>query len=321
MRNRRWNRARKAYLIAKQRLEKTRKEDQLRWERERAWDDAHHRFDSHNIQAAVLPNKLPSLCPICDSLAASYPTTMPEEQAAKYEAWWEKSGALAIPHTPVHRTTPRSRNQNPTPAQTERGNPRLRQTIQAIRKAMHEHADLRLAWEARNKTEAALRRKHGLGDMPINNDFWDQPLSGYFSRLTYENNRDQFRSAERRARGNMTRPRPPRSSLSYSETTDDVQVDPGFVETLKQKEEREERERQIRKVAGEVGYLYFVGGGINGLEKWEEDVARSAQHLIVRTEVPDSETTGSEVAQDDDETSDVENTQEDWGDEMDVDEP
>jgi hypothetical protein len=317
MRNRRWNKARKGYLIAKQRLEKTRKEDQLRWERERAWDEAHSQLDSHNVQTAVLPNKLPSLCPTCNSLVALYPTTMPEAQPAKYEAWWEKPSALATSHTLVHQTAPRPRN--PRPTHTERDNPLLRRTIQAIRKSMHEHADLRLAWEARNKTEAALRRKHGLGDMPINNEFWDHPISGYFSRLAHQNNRDQIRSAERRARGNTTRPRPPRSSLSYSETTDDVEVEPGFEETLKEKEEREEWERQVRRVAAEVGYLYFVGGGINGLELWEEDFDRSAQHLITRTETPDAEAVADETVQEDDETTD-EDAYEEYGDEMDVDE-
>ncbi|KAI4952752.1 hypothetical protein J4E91_003224 [Alternaria rosae] len=243
---------------------------------------------------------------------------MPEAQPTKYEAWWERPSALATSHTLLHQTTPRSRNQHPTPTQTCRGNPILRQTIADIRKQMHSDAELRRAWEARDKTEAALRRKHGLGDMPINNEFWDHPISGYFSRLAHQNNREMVRSAERRARGNIARPRPPRSSLSYSETTDDVEVEPGFEETLKEKEEREEWERQVRRVAGEVGYLYFVGGGINGLEQWEEDYERSAEYLITRTETP-AEPVADEDVQDESETTDGDANEEDWGDEMDVD--
>ncbi|KAI4639635.1 hypothetical protein J4E93_008989 [Alternaria ventricosa] len=319
MRNRRWNRARNGYLIAKQRLEKTRKEEQLRWERERAWDDAHTQFNPNNIQAAVLPNKSPSLCPVCDSLVSSYPTTMPEAQPTKYEAWWEKPSALATSHILVRQTPPRSRNQHATPPQTHRGNPILRQIIADKRKEMLSDADLRRAWEARDKTEAALRRKHGLGDMPINKDFWNYPISGYFSRLTHQNNKEMVRSAERRARGNTARPRPPRSSLSYSETTDDVEVEPGFEETLKEKEEREEWERQVRKVAGEVGYLYFVGGGTNLLETWEEDYERSADYLIARNETPVAETANEGDVQDGSETTDGDANEEDWGDEMDVD--
>ncbi|CAG5161802.1 uncharacterized protein ALTATR162_LOCUS6098 [Alternaria atra] len=308
MRNRRWNKARKVYLIAKQRLEKTRKEDQLRWERERAWEEA-HQLNTNNVQAAVLSLN-PSLCPVCDSLVASYPTTMPEAQVTKYVAWWEKLDALATSHTLVHRhrTALHSRNQNHIHTQTERGNSRLCQIIQAVRRSVQEHNELRLAWEIRQKTEAAIRRKHGLGDCYIGPDFWNEPISGYYSRRAHQNNKDQTRMAERRARGGTARPRLPRSSLSYSETTEDVYVEPHFGETLKQKEEREEWERLVKKTAGEIGYLYFIGGGvdIDHLAIWCEDFDQSNQYLVERNKAPNSETTGDE------------DVQEDWDDDMDV---
>lgn len=320
MRNRRWNLARIGYLIAKQRLERTRLTDQLRWERERAWDEAHQRFDTHNVQAAVLsPN--PSSCPACDSLVASYPTTMPEAQIAQYVAWWEKSGALANSHALVHvhrhRTPLRSGNQNPIHMQAERENSKLRQIIQTVRRSVQENKQLQLAWEIRQKNEAAIRRKHGLGDCYIAADFWKEPISGCFSRRAHQNQKDQIRMAERRARGGTARPRLPRSSLSYSETTEDLNVETGFEETLKQKEDREEWERLVKKAAGEIGYLYFVGGGfgVDRLAMWREDFDKSNPYLVERNQPPHSQTVRGEDVQEYREAN-----EEDWDDEMDVDE-
>jgi hypothetical protein len=93
-----------------------------------------------------------------------------------------------------------------------------------------------------------------------------------------------------------------------------MQVEPEFIETLKQREEREELERQTRKVAEQVGYLYFVGGGINGLDVWQEDVERSDKDLVVRMRRSPSDTSGSEDSQDGD---DEEDEDPDW---MDIDE-
>jgi hypothetical protein len=90
-----------------------------------------------------------------------------------------------------------------------------------------------------------------------------------------------------------------------------VHVEPDFGEKLKQKEEREEWERLVKKAAGEVGYLYFIGGGgvgIDHLAIWCEDFDQSNQYLVERNKAPNSETTGDE------------DVQEDWDDDMDVDE-
>ncbi|KAG9194892.1 hypothetical protein G6011_04927 [Alternaria panax] len=319
MRNRRWNMARKGYLIAKQRLEKTRKDSQLRWERERTWDEAHQRFETHNVQAAVL-SPHPSLCPTCDSLVASYPTAMPEARVANYVAWWERPGALATSHTLAHRhrTPVHSRNQNPVNMQAERGNAKLRQMIQTMRMSVEDNNEVRLAWEIRQKNEAAIRRKHGLGDCYIGPDFWKEPISGYYSRRAHQNTKEQTRMAERRARGGAARPSPPRSALSYSETMEDMNVEPGFEETLKQKEGREEWERLVKKAASEIGYLYFIGGdfGVNFLATWREDFDRSNQHLVERNNPTQSETGGVEDVQENDGAN-----EEDWDDEMDIDDP
>lgn len=319
LRNQQWNYARKGYLIAKQRFEKTRRDDQLRWEREQGWDDAHKRSGSRPVQAAVL-SQSPSLCAVCDSMSALYPTSVPEAQAAAYVAWWEKTGALNT--TSQHQRTP-SRNQHRKHAKPRRrpaqGSPELLQIIANLRSQTKETLALREAWKARNKTEAAVRRKHGLGpDFEIAAAFWDWPIPGFFSWRQYRCIKEQGRMAERRARGNTARPRPPRSSLSYSETSDDVPFEPGFIETLKQREEREEQERQARKVAGEVGYLYFVGCH-GALDLWRDDFERSDRDLVVRMRRSPSDTSGSEDTQDaDDEDEDGEDDDDpDW---MDIDE-
>ncbi|KAH7555609.1 hypothetical protein BM1_07232 [Bipolaris maydis] len=325
MRNQRWNTARKGYFIAKQRFEKTRRDDQLRWEREQLWDDAHRRSDPRSAQAAVL-SQSPSLCTICDSMSASYPTSVPEAQAAAYNvAWWEKAVAAPIVSRPLESSTPPRPPPRPActtqhwrpPAKPQQGSPELLQIINNHRHQMQQQNALREAWNARNKTEAAVRRKHDLGpDFEIAAAFWDWPIPGFFSWRNYRSIQEQGRMAERRARGNTTRPRPPRSSLSYSESSEQVQVEPEFIETLKQREEREELERQTAKVAGQVGYLYFVGGGgsVNGLEIWHDDVERSDKNLVVRMRRSPSDTSGSEDSQDADDDDD----DPDW---MDIDVP
>ncbi|EMD58979.1 hypothetical protein GGP41_000525 [Bipolaris sorokiniana] len=326
MRNQRWNKARKGYFIAKQRFEKTRRVDQLRWEREQLWDDAHRRSDPRSAQAAVL-SQSPSLCTICDSMSASYPASVPEAQAAAYNvAWWEKAVAAPITPRPLESSTPPQPPPRPAacttqhwrpPAEPQQGNPELLQIINHHRHQMLQQNALREAWNARNKTEAAVRRKHGLGpDFEIAAAFWDWPIPGFFSWRNYRSIQEQGRMAERRARGNTTRPRPPRSSLSYSESSEQVQVEPEFIETLKQREEREELERQTAKVAGQVGYLYFVGGGssVNGLGIWHDDVERSDKNLVVRMRRSPSDTSGSEDSQDTDDDDD----DPDW---MDIDVP
>lgn len=324
MRDRRWNRARKEYLIAKQRFEKTRRDDQLRWEREQEWDDAHQRCASQRPQAAAVLPQEPSLCTVCDSMSAPYPTNVPEAQAAEYVAWWEQAGAPTTSHVTMRKTPPKPRAQKRKHAKRVEGNTELREIVQQVRKAVKKQDVLRKAWDARHKTEAAVRRKHNLGpDFEIAAAFWDWPISGFYSRQNHQHIKERDRIAERRARGNKARPRPPRSALSYSETSEELQVEPNFVETLKQREEGEELERQARKVAGQVGYLYFVGGGVNALELWSEDVERSDKDLVVRMAVPDSETSGlnSETSDSEDtEDADEEDHGEQRWDAMDVDE-
>jgi len=322
MRNQRWNSARKGFLTTKQHFEKVRRDDQLRWEKEREWDDAHQQSDSRPTQAAAVLSQSPSLCAVCDSMSAAYPTSVPEAQAATYVAWWEQAGAsrpLESSSTPP-RPSRRPRPRHCGPAKPEEGNTELLRIVSHVRQETRERNALREAWNARNKTEAAVRRKHGLGpDFEIAAAFWDWPIPGFFSWRNHRNIKEQGRMAERRARGNTTRPRPPRSSLSYSETPEQVQLEPDFMETLKQREEREELERQTKKVACEVGYLYFVGGGINGLELWQEDFERSDKELVVRIRAHHAPSLSSDTWASEDTTGD-EDEDDDEPDWMDIDE-
>jgi hypothetical protein len=86
---------------------------------------------------------------------------------------------------------------------------------------------------------------------------------------------------ERQARGNILRPKPPRTSLSYSERSDDIETDETLLEQMWKTEELESQERQARKIGEEVGYLFFVGD-IDGLDEWREDYLRSDRQLVYR---------------------------------------
>jgi hypothetical protein len=47
-------------------------------------------------------------------------------------------------------------------------------------------------------------------------------------------------------------------------------------------EKMERLERKARRIREEVGYLYFVGDGFDGLFEWREDFLRSDRQLIYR---------------------------------------
>jgi hypothetical protein len=88
--------------------------------------------------------------------------------------------------------------------------------------------------------------------------------------------------AARRARGNVPRPRPPHSALSYSECSDEIKLDESELEHMCKAEKMESLERKARRIGEEVGYLYFVGDGFDGLYEWREDFLRSDRQLIYR---------------------------------------
>lgn len=303
MRNQRWNRARKGYLIAKKRLDRARTDEQLRWEREQAWNTAHERASSQLAQAAaaVLPETC-SLCPACDSMVASYPTNIPEAQVAAHVAWWERPGALATPTDIFGRTrTPAPRHsQSGWYARTTKGNAELRQIVRNHRHSKRQEEMMKQAWYARNTTERAIRCKYNLGsESEIQSAFWDSPLSLLLSRQTYQYARDQARMEERYARGNKSRPKPPPSPLSSSQSVEDLHVDQDFAETLYETEEKERLERQAKKVAKEVGYLYFVGGSIDGMMEWKEDIDQGSKVLVTGTRERNYESSSSEEDIDD----------------------
>ncbi|KAF2851693.1 hypothetical protein T440DRAFT_554137 [Plenodomus tracheiphilus IPT5] len=319
LRDRRWNTARIKHDIAKQRLERDRKRDQLRWEREQAWDEAHQQYDSLHPQAAADLTERAE-CPLCAQSMEGQVTHIPEVQIARDMTWWELPGGLVVEHGLMPETPPPSRNRRRKPECRHEGSKALHQLIQRLRAAMYAADVHRQAWNARRRNECAVRRKHGLGeDFQIYPEFWDSPISGYISLRNHQQIIENQRVAERKARGNTTRLRPPRSSLSYSETSEGWEVDQDLIETLSQEEERARISKAARKVAEEVGYLYFVGA-IDGIEEWRDDFMRSDRNLIVRTQVPNSETSGSEDSADGDSKNEDEYDEEDI-DKMDVDEP
>jgi hypothetical protein len=158
----------------------------------------------------------------------------------------------------------------------------MRSIIHNLRTALLTATSEQQIWETRYKTESAVRRKHGLGtDSQFDPKFWDSPVSGVTIQDNYRHALEERRMAERRARGNTPRPRPPRSSLSYCESAEAIVVDKKLEEAIRLREEADEIEREARKVGEEVGYLYFVGA-LDGLEEWRDDVLKSKPHLVWR---------------------------------------
>lgn len=285
MRDRRWQRVKLRYEIANKRQAAARSRDQLRIEREQAWDEAHQRAGS--IQAAAPQFPSTADCPVCASTIASYSTSLPEPRAEKDVAWWEKSGALVADHVLVPRT-PLRPVRSPRVAPKAKGPSALQMIVRNFRRAMMASDAHRRTWELRYRTESAVRRKHSLGEgYHFEPEFWDAPISAYISRQAHQHVKDEQRMAARRARGNTARPRPPRSSLSYSAHTDEVEVDKETLEEMEKREEMEKLERMARKVGEEVGYLYFIGE-VDGLFHWRDDYLRSDRQLVYRKVVPEA---------------------------------
>jgi hypothetical protein len=320
VRDRRWQMARLRYRIAKQRQTEVRKRDQLRVERELAWEEAHQRSHSQPSQAAAIASDFMS-CPVCASMAEPYPVDMPKFQTAKDTAWWERPCAQTD-HFLVPRTTPRPVKE-PRKYWAAKGSPKLRQLIQDFRSAMSATDAQRQAWEITYRTETAVRRKHNLDEsFHFEPEFWGSPISGLTSRQHYQSILDSQRMAARRARGNAPRPKPPCSSLSYSEHREETAIDEKTLEEMREREEKEYLERETRKVGGEVGYLYFVGA-VDGLMEWREEYLISDRQLVYRKQVQTvlSDSEQSETCASESEDSEAEDLEQEEGDadEMEID--
>ncbi|KAF2028801.1 hypothetical protein EK21DRAFT_101548 [Setomelanomma holmii] len=292
-RDRRWNQA------------KLRNTAQLREEREQTWEESHQRYYSQRVQTGA-PFQHPAECPVCASSIARFPTKVSEVAITKDIAWWERASTtaddyIAKPRQPYNAVRPARLDRN-----SLEGSSVLRPMIRQFRNVKAASEAQRKARETKYRTESAVRRKHSLdGGYHFDADFWDAPISAHLSRQAYQCALENQRMAERRARGNVPRPRPPRSSLSYSEHTDDLDIDKRILEDMSSKEEMEMLEREARKIGEEVGYLYFVGE-IDGLHDWREDFLRSDRQLVFRSRFTGSGGTQSNSGEDNDEVNEAE---------------
>jgi hypothetical protein len=280
LRDRRWLRAKLRYEVTKRRQATIRSRDQLREEREESWEDAHRLYDSQRVQAtaAYLDQ---SNCPACASMTASNSTKAPETQPAKEVTWWEQFSGLVADHIEVPWTPLRHVRPARPPKKYSKVPSKIRPTIQAFRTAMAASYKHRQVWETRNKTESAVRRKHGLSEEDhFEPEFWDSPISAHLSLQNFQHTQANKRMDARRARGGTPRPTPPRSSLSYSQHVDEFEVNESLQQQRSWIEESDRIERAAEKVGKEVGYLYFVGGA--SLVNWREAFQKSDHHLVYR---------------------------------------
>jgi len=273
-----WKNANLLWKVATRHWEQARKKRQLQLEREQAWDEAHSNMHLDDIEMGS--NASNARCPVCISMM-DQPEAFRPVLLMDGMAWWERTGALLLDTAP--KTPLRSKKANrQIHAQ---GSPTMRDVIRQHRAAHAAERAKKEQLERRYMTEMAVRRKHQLDqDTNFDADFWDSPISGLITRQSHNSLKELQRMAERRARGNTPRARPPRSSLSYCESVGELDVDGEAAEMIRTAEEAEERERwerKARRVGAEVGYLYFVGT-VDGLEDWREEYLRSDHGLIWR---------------------------------------
>lgn len=273
-----WNRARLSYEVAMRRWEQVREKGQLQSEREQEWDNAHSGEYTGDDAIEIVASDV--ACPVCASMADQSNIAYHAPEVNRL-AWWECPGDLVPDAAPKIPSRPKRVNRQ----MQFHGSPTMRVVIREHRTAhAAERAEKELI-ERRYKTESAIRRKHNLAEEEhFDADFWDSPISGLITRQSHNSMKEYQRMAERRARGNTPRPRPPRSSLSYCESAGEVEFQGGAAEKLRAAEEEQERERwerKARQVGAEVGYLYF-SGTVDGLADWREDFLRSDHSLIWR---------------------------------------
>ncbi|KAF9692724.1 hypothetical protein EKO04_009077 [Ascochyta lentis] len=279
MRDRAWNVARLQQIAAIKRVEKTKKGDQLRHEREEVWESTHQQYVA---QYGLFPPGplLHSACVVCTAMKEPY--QLDEKQATTSRmVWWEQQGALVADRTNI---LPRSTMDIKHPRQPKAKCPSyLREFIQSCRKATTVSEVHRRAWEERCKTERAVRRKYDLpDDFDIDPEFFANPISASHARHHHRQIKDGQQAAERRANRYKRRTegyRHSRSSLALSELAGDV--DNTNVEALKSVEAEAELQHLASVEASEVGYLYFVGD-VDGFEDWMDDVEQSNMCLVYR---------------------------------------
>ncbi|KAF1962053.1 hypothetical protein CC80DRAFT_499490 [Byssothecium circinans] len=278
-----WKRAKLAHSAATGNMGMARRKDQLRWERERAWDDAHLQADFASIDAGSSFD-LEKDCPVCVSANVQEEEpiskyTNSQSDGNQYRAWWERPNALAPEEGPS--TLPRSRaHPRNSPRYSMRGSPPMRKIIHEQRAAILKRQKEQQHWEFLCKTEAAVRRKHALSaDTWFGPDFWEDPISGIVTRQNHRNIQEDQRMAERRARGNKPRPRPARSSLSSCENADEIGSDEEVDELQQAREEEEKQFARVEQAAKEVGWLYFVWDGLEW--DWGNDEVYFASNLAL----------------------------------------
>ncbi|KAF2262999.1 hypothetical protein CC78DRAFT_545375 [Lojkania enalia] len=290
-----WNKARLRYTAAARRLENAHKGDQRRVCRERGWDKTHVSACS---SAANKLLKLTHSANFVDYNSNSsepyhaYPSITTEIPLVvdlgirKDTAWWErpqapdtKSKTSQSPHAKPRRSHKR-----------HKGSLIMRKWIRERRTVYQAEEAQRRNREQRYITEAAIRRKHHLENNQYDPGFWDTPISAVIMRNHFQEVQQIRRMQERAARGGKLRSRLPRSSLSSVESVDDL--DQMEVEIMRALDEAEEMEKLAKKVAGEVGYLYFVG---IDEAKWKSDYMESNYALVERKRLQQIEATVGRV--------------------------
>lgn len=312
-RNQQWRIAKMRYDVSVQRQSRNRVLNQLREEREQAWEDTHQQFSSQWSQEIILPHDFVE-CPACASMTGNPERTV-RIQLPRDITWWEQTDQRVIDPT-LAANAPRRSGRGHQRPQEARGSPFIRELIQDSRLNMVGGYS-----ETRLRDEWVLRRKFNIdSSFDFAPDFWDRRFPESEFRRIYREAKQKESYAAYRARGCRPRPIPPRSSLSQCELSESIEIDQNELEQMKRMEQAEALGRKAWKVGEQVGYLYFVGDHFDGLFDWRDDFLRSNRQMIYRATarmMSEPDTSSEEADSSDDEETDEEH---ETGEDMEVDE-
>jgi hypothetical protein len=155
-----WKKAKLTYNVAVRRVEKMRKKDQLRWERELAWDEAHLQADIATIEEDR-SSESEMGCSSCVSAAIQnaerfHAGSQPGKLIYTDIAWWERPDALVAeegPSTPPRTPQKKGGAHHVRNPYLPKGSPNMRRAIRGYRAALLRHEREQEVLEMRYRTE------------------------------------------------------------------------------------------------------------------------------------------------------------------------
>lgn len=203
LRNSSWRNSHLSYRIAARRMEKVRKLDERRMQRESKWDGAHSIADTQRSPDDSDDISTDTSCPVCtsaDEIAENF------QHPERNVTWWERPNTLV--QFVERREAPVEAKAHSKPRKALRGSPSIRAIITAIRALRKSRKKERM----RRRIKVAVRRKHSdATNISFSCEFFASPLSSSKSLQSHKERQSLKRLAERHKRGNPLPRLPPRT--------------------------------------------------------------------------------------------------------------